>query len=473
MMIRVVVACGLSLLSALPMRAATRRATPGVLEATAAVICRASLMDSLNVEKRAAQIAALLGLESTAKSPGSAVAGPPAFDTIFASAFLAQVPPARITALVEQLRHQYGPVAGTARSATLSADGARYLFTTSRGFAYPVTVHVDSSPPFLVDGLLFGSPTKLLADLDDVTRELAVLHGQVSFIIARLGAKATAGFTTVAALHQDRVLALGSAFKLYVLGELVHSVEAGERHWTDVVSLDSALRSLPSGVLQSWPAGTAVTLQTLATLMISQSDNTAADQLLHALGRERVERNLSLMGLAAPERNVPFLSTREMFALKSPAGAAFLQRFEAGSLAERRRVVSDIGKVPYQQLAPYPSGRPVAVDSIEWFASGTDLVRTMRWLRDNTEREPGVPARAILAVNPGLQLSAERWPYIGFKGGSEPGVLNMTFLLRARDGQWYVVATTWNDPAQAVDQSALLPLVTRAIELIPSSPAAP
>ena len=83
--------------------------------------------------------------------------------------------------------------------------------------------------------------------------------------------------------------------------------------------LDSALRSLPSGVLQSWPAGTPMTVESLAILMISQSDNTAADRLLHLLGRERVESRTRVAGNTHVARNTPFLTTREMFALKTPA----------------------------------------------------------------------------------------------------------------------------------------------------------
>ena len=75
-------------------------------------------------------------------------------------------------------------------------------------------------------------------------------------------------------------LGIGSAFKLYVLAELVRAVNDGERQWADVVALDSDVMSGPSGVLQGWPTGTPMTLQTLATLMIYISDNTATYNLV-------------------------------------------------------------------------------------------------------------------------------------------------------------------------------------------------
>ena len=50
------------------------------------------------------------------------------------------------------------------------------------------------------------------------------------------------------------------------------------------------------------------------------------------------------------------------------------------------------------------SGNPLAIDSVEWFASAADLVRTMDWLRRNGDET----ARAILAINPALGAAAAR-----------------------------------------------------------------
>ena len=97
-------------------------------------------------------------------------------------------------------------------------------------------------------------------------------------------------------------------------------------------------RSLPSGMLHNWPEGAPVTLHTLASLMISISDNTATDILLGLVGRENVERMMGRIGIAAPERNRPFLATREIFALKTAPEAeqrAFIEADEAG----RRRLL--------------------------------------------------------------------------------------------------------------------------------------
>jgi hypothetical protein len=58
-----------------------------------------------------------------------------------------------------------------------------------------------------------------------------------------------------------------------------------------------------------------------------------------------------------------------------------------------------------------------------------------------------------LAVNAGMPVDIVRWPYVGFKGGSEPGVLQPTWLLRRSDDRWFVLAITLDDPADATDHA--------------------
>jgi hypothetical protein len=103
---------------------------------------------------------------------------------------------------------------------------------------------------------------------------------------------------------------------------------------------------------------------------------------------------------------------------------------------------------------------------VEWFATPGDMVRVMDWLRRHTESGPAAEARAILAKNPGVGTGpAERWRYLGYKGGSETGVIAMTFLLHGKDSGWYALSASWNDPAAAVDDVRFAGLMARAVEL--------
>lgn len=62
-----------------------------------------------------------------------------------------------------------------------------------------------------------------------------------------------------------------------------------------------------------------------------------------------------------------------------------------------------------------------------------------------------VPA---IAINPGL-AERDQWTRIGYKGGSEPGVLNFTTWLRGSDGITHCLVATWNNAASGLDEQQL------------------
>ena len=63
--------------------------------------------------------------------------------------------------------------------------------------------------------------------------------------------------------------------------------------------------------MHTWPEGSPLTLHTAAVLLVSLSDNTAADLLLAELGRDRVEASLDGAGVGKHPMLRPFLSTLE------------------------------------------------------------------------------------------------------------------------------------------------------------------
>lgn len=376
---------------------------------------------------------------------------------LFTPAFLAQVPPAQVRTVGRQLTAQYGAVRGLDRLDALSPQAGMMHVAFERAIVH-IQIAIEPRPPGRIGGLLVTGADMRGDSLAAVVEEIRALPGQTSLAVARLGEGAP---EMLAALAPARPLAIGSAFKLFILAELSRQVEAGQRQWSDVVALDR--RSIPSGTLQSWPAGAPVTLHTLAALMISVSDNSAADMLLHILGRDHVERMMATIGGEAAARNRPLLSTLEMAAIKTgpaPALDAWLQADEA----ERRRMLdADYARADPARidLARF-TGNPLHIGGIEWFASANDMVRAMDWLR----REGDEAARAILAINPGVAQLRNDLAYVGFKGGSEPGVLNLTWLVRNRAGAWHVVAGTWNNPAAPLDEPRFIGLMTRAVRLV-------
>ena len=92
------------------------------------------------------------------------------------------------------------------------------------------------------------------------------------------------------------------------------------------------------------------------------------------------------------------------------------------------------------------------IDAIEWFAAPDDLCRLMVALKGHADATATAPVGEILSMNPGLPDQAGAYKYIGFKGGSEPGVMNMTWLLqRKSDDKWLFLAVTFNDTGADID----------------------
>lgn len=375
---------------------------------------------------------------------------------LFTPTFLAQVPEAQVRAIAQQLGAQYGAARRLAGIDAQSAVAGVLHIETERAVLH-MSIVIEPAAPHRISGLLLAGADLRGDDMDAILAEVRGLPGRTGLAVARLGDGAP---SLTASLEAERPLAIGSAFKLWILAELCRQVQAGERRWSDVVPLDR--RSSPSGTLYSWPEGAPITLHSLAALMISQSDNTATDILLRVAGRENVERMMTTIGVGATARNRPLLSTLELFAIKSAAAPAFNAWQQADEAGRRQILARDYAEGARIDGSRF-TGSPLRIDSVEWFASPADLVRTLDWLR----RHGDETSHAILAINPGLGGPARSaHAYLGYKGGSEPGVLNLSWLIRTRAGSWYAVTGTWNNDAAPLDEARFTGLMARAIQLV-------
>lgn len=378
---------------------------------------------------------------------------------LFNAAFRAQVPDAQIQSVVQQLTTQYGAARGLEGIEPVSAQAGIIHLRYARAIVH-MQLTVEPAAPYLVSGLLLAGADMTGDTMAAVLGELRQLPGQVNFAVARLGDNAP---TLLNSIEADRPLATGSTFKLFILGELSRQVQAGQRHWSDVVNVDRS--SIGGGTVAGFPRGAPITLHTLASLMISISDNSATDILLHVVGRENVERMMAAMGVRDPARNRPLLSTLELGLVKAAPANAFALWQQADEATRRQLLANDYAATDASRInAALFAGNPVRIDTVEWFASASDFVRVMDWLR----RHADDTAKGILAISGGLPpqpLSSLR--YAGFKGGSEPGVANLTYLVQTRSGAWYALSTGWNNPAAPVDAGRLAGLAARAIQLLP------
>ncbi len=352
---------------------------------------------------------------------------------LFHESFLKQVPEKEVVRILKMYKDKLGML-----KSIKGANGSYTLFF-EKGQA-PCKISLTQEG--LIQGLWFGNYTLTDADPNQTMNKLKRLDGDISVTVTRNN-------QPLFQYRSDRPMAVGSAFKLYILKALTDKVNRGELTWDQTIPIRAAYKSLPSGMLQNWPDGTPMTLQSLAHLMISISDNTATDHLLHFLGRKTVEA-------VAPETMHPFLSTAEMFRLKWGGREDLLHAFVSGDTETRRRILNRTHEIPLNTLR-IDMSKPAYVDSVEWLVSTEDLCRLIFELRMNPS----------LSINPGL-ASPDMWGKIGFKGGSEQGVLNYTHMVqKTADSPVYCISATLNTPDK-VDTGLTDTFTSLVTELISS-----
>jgi hypothetical protein len=380
----------------------------------------------------------------------------------FDDRFLATVvPAAEFTGIVQGLIAQYGqPIRVISSKVGPTGYSAKLLVEFEKAEA-KVDINVARDAPYKVIGLLAKDFSSKNDSFQKIDADFAALPGNAGFLVEKLNDDRPNEL--VVGRNIDKQYAIGSTFKLYILAELVAQVEAGKRKWSDVVPLTH--RSFSSVATKRWPDDSPVTLETLALQMISVSDNSATDTLLHTLGRDNVERKLAQIGHSDPDKILPFLSTVEAFALKAPANAALFNRFiAADEAAQRTMIVKERAKLGLAQIddRTFDNG-PVHIDSIEWFASPIDLSNLLNHIR----RSGNQRMLQIMTVNTGISdWDAAKWSYVGYKGGSEPGVLSMSMLVQSKSGQYYAVTGSWNNPAKEVNGLQFAALMSRLLAAV-------
>ncbi|MEE4206773.1 MAG: serine hydrolase [Erythrobacter sp.] len=375
-------------------------------------------------------------------------------EDVFSEAFLADVSPDRFRAISQQLTGQFGAAIAVETLEPATGTRAAVVIRMERAIARG-TIAIDPATENRVNELLLREFTPVDDSLEKIRADLEALPGEVGVYFGPVEAG-----EPVLAMNESQPFAIGSAFKLYVLAALDIEIAEGRLSWDDVVDL--SVKSYPSGMLQDWPQGAPLTLHTLASLMMSISDNTATDQLIELLGRDRIAEVMRESGHSAPRLNTPFLTTRELFLLKG-GDPARLAAYRAGGPEERRAILARLvgEEIGSEALASAFGGSPVALD-VEWLASAEDLRSLFRYMFERADPR----GFETIAINKGIpEAVAEKWARVGYKGGSEPGVLNLTWLLQDEAGEWHMLALSWNDLSAPVEQNALTLIAQRILSL--------
>lgn len=395
-------------------------------------------------------------LDQRANELIAVISGKQPLESFFDPRFLAAVPAAQISAISASLIEQHGQPKQLV-STTRKSETAATLRLAFEKAVLTFEFEINNAAPHFVTGLLVTNVAVANDSVDAVATELAALPGKTAFKIERI---ATDGSRNeIAGRSVTEQLAIGSTFKLYILAELAAQIEAGKRKWSDVIPLRR--RSFSSLASQGIPLETPVTLQLLATWMITVSDNAATDELLLLLGRDKVEARVKSIGHDDISKMLPFLTTVEAFLIKSNHDNT-LAAYAKGSDAEQRALLArSLSNTAFERIDPTKFGvKPAAIDSVEWFASPNDLIRLMDHIR--TQNNPVVLRIMAHSIRPD---TAKKWNYLGYKGGSEPGVLSLTYLGQKKSGDWIVITGSWNNVDAAIDESKFVALMQRLLDL--------
>lgn len=358
----------------------------------------------------------------------------------FTAGFLKAVPPA-------QLNQSLVSVKSMALNKIVAAQDTQLVARITVGTtSYDMVIHVDATG--LMDGLRFAEPVEpkpTPTSWAEVDKRVRAVAPEAGFLAAELTDSGKCRPVHGVAAGEARPL--GSMFKLYVLGAVVSRIKSGAFGWDTRLTITPELKSVGSGELQDRPDGSKISVLEAAKLMISISDNTAADMLVHKAGRKTVERTMRDWGVR-DKRNVPLLTTRELFVLKGVDHPAGVKKYLSLSTAKKRAHLDKVvAEIPPSKIQPWTTPRDL--DTIEWFASPSDICRAYAGLVKLSDRRVG----EIMSINDaGIGLDKAQWPTVWFKGGSELGVSDMGFLGRTSKGRTYVVTTLAANPKAALGE---------------------
>lgn len=352
--------------------------------------------------------------------------------SLFSESFLKQVPETKII----EIRNNFAEQFGNFEKAVWESGKKMEVFYEK--CTMPGSIDFDSLG--MVTALWFGVPKFKQDSWESIEEALRKIHGKVSLCIRKDGSE-------IYRYNDLEPLAIGSTFKLYVLKTLRDLAESGEINIADSIEVRDEQKSLPSGILHMSKSGYKVTIGKAAELMISISDNTATDMLIELIGRARIEVN-------APANMKPFYKTREMFVLKLGKDSSYVNDYMKMDLTNKYAVLKELETFDLTVLNPFDFVKPKYLE-IEWYANTNELCRIIEQLYG----DKAISINKAFAKNQG-------WKYAGYKGGSEPGVLNLTFLVKKDDNSPLIsLSATVNNPDDNVDDMFMV-VVQRILEYL-------
>ena len=269
--------------------------------------------------------------------------------------------------------------------------------------------------------------------------------------------------------NADVPMPLASVVKVIHLVAYAQAVQDGELDPQMVVPLSDLERYyLPNSDLRAHPQALAalraeervfgqppaVRLEDVPRMMIEFSSNAAADYLHLLLGQRRIEQTILDLGLASHSAPCPFLGQFLLMGGRDRDGTAEVRALAADpelysravmsvTLAYSERAASSAAPLGWRSRAQRPAldVQSLFSEVLNTRASARDYANLMGRIADNQlgPWEQSVRIRRYLEWPTGFPTNQERLAWLGYKGGSLPGVLTVVYYAQPWDRQRPVV----------------------------------
>ena len=386
------------------------------------------------------------------------------YEERFAQSFRDAVPYDMFVAVVEQLRP--GAPYTLTEVEERGELGLSATITAADGTA--LVVHLDLDADGRIAGLVVQPAEPPQLDDPPTSPLEAAARLEELGTVRMLGARVEgSSCTPLLGPGQEEAAPLGSTFKLWVLGAVADAIAAGSLAWNQELTLTEADLSLGGGVLMDREVGSTVPVLEAAELMIEHlrqhRDRPAAAHRRArggrgGAGRLRPQRSRSQHPLHDHPRAVRAEGRRR----GDPAGVAGRRR-----RARAARCSTSSRPCRGGHLARRASSMPVQPDVLEWFATPGDLCRALATLWQRGGEAGLEPLRTILTANPGVPGPEGRWTTIAFKGGSEPGLAAVAWLVEDADGELAALTGSVVNPDEAFDITEAVLLFAAARDTLP------
>ncbi|MEM9531025.1 MAG: serine hydrolase [Pseudomonadota bacterium] len=266
--------------------------------------------------------------------------------------------------------------------------------------------------------------------------------------------------------------ATASVFKIFSLGAVADAIQDRTITTDQLIPRVDEERT-PGGPLINEPDGTLLTVDELATLMLSLSDNTATDLLHELVGRERLNRLVGELGHSTPDAITPFLKTGEQFHLLNTFSLVQAESYQNGT----EQFQADFVVNQIEPLGNFVDNRgnvnnTSVYTTVTWRASPRDVCQALAahrvWPRGSDQARQVDRALGAQAAQPNVR---EAWDRVWYKGGglsisaTTQVVLTHAWLLEnGGEDPWVLVALS-NNPGANIDQFAVQSVLGRLLQL--------